>query len=257
MTSDKRTRQKQTKAEQRQREQKARSRREIRKRVLTALGIGTAVALVLVVSANLGGDGTALPPAYQAARELPTACGADAPPPNTATTYPAAADQALEAPVTVVLETSCGEITLTLDPSAAPQTVNSFVFLAREGFYDGTIFHRIMPGFMIQGGDPLAAGFGGSGYALPDEFPPPDFVYERGVVAMANSGRGTTGSQFFIVIGADAASLSNTYTVIGTVTAGDETLDRISSVPLTARTGTAELSKPTETVYLERVTITE
>jgi cyclophilin family peptidyl-prolyl cis-trans isomerase len=253
--TDRRERQKQARQAQRQTKARQQAKRETMRRIRTALGVGIAVAVVLLATANLGGQDTTLPPDYQRYRDQPTACGADLPEPAKALAFDAAEDQALEGPVQALLVTSCGELTMTLEPSLAPQTVNSFAFLARQGFYDGTVFHRIVEGFVIQGGDPDASGFGGPGYVLPDEFPPDAFVYERGVVAMANAGRGTTGSQFFIVSGAQGAALPNSFTVIGRVTGGLEVLDAIAAVPTTTRPGQTEQSLPTETVYLERVTI--
>jgi peptidyl-prolyl cis-trans isomerase B (cyclophilin B) len=104
----------------------------------------------------------------------------------------------------VVMSTSCGEIPITLDAQRAPQTVNSFLFLSDEGFYDGTTFHRVVKDFVNQGGDPSGTGDGGPGYSLPDE--PPTGAYQVGDVAMANRGPGTTGSQFFLVVSEQGAA---------------------------------------------------
>ncbi|MDP3983460.1 MAG: peptidylprolyl isomerase, partial [Acidimicrobiia bacterium] len=104
-------------------------------------------------------------------------------------------------------------------------------------------------------GDPKANGSGGPGYVVPDEFPTSDFVYQPGVVAMANRGAGTTGSQFFIVIGEDARVLGNTFSILGQVVAGQDVLDRITAVPTGVLPGTTERSRPLESVYLEDVTI--
>ena len=198
------------------------------------------------------------PPAnYNGFRQQVTACGADAPEPARSITFPAAEDQGLDETtlVTGVLETSCGNVVISLDPAMAPATVNSFVFLARQGYFDGTAMHRILPGFVIQAGDPTATGTGGPGYAVPDEFPSPEFQYTRGVLAMANAGPGTTGSQFFIVLGETA--LPPTFSAFGEVIGGFDVLDAIAAVPLgDRRLGAAiETSVPLETVYLERVTL--
>jgi cyclophilin family peptidyl-prolyl cis-trans isomerase len=171
----------------------------------------------------------------------------DAPEPQT--------DITPESKVIATLTTSCGDIVIELDPASSPETVSSFVFLARQGYYDGQVFHRIAKGFVIQGGDPNANGSGGPGYIVPDEFPDDDFVYEVGVVAMANRGAGSTGSQFFIVIGEDARFLTNTFNVLGRVISGQETLDRITEVPTRASPGSVEESLPLESVYIESVTI--
>ena len=136
-------------------------------------------------------------PAYQAFRETPTACQAEPPPPVTPMTFVDHEDQGLapDAKVLVVFETSCGDIEVELNPAAAPLAVNSFVFLARRGYFDGSVSHRIIRGFMFQTGDPSATGTGGSGYRIAiDEWPSPGFQYERGVVAMANAGPASTGS---------------------------------------------------------------
>jgi cyclophilin family peptidyl-prolyl cis-trans isomerase len=164
-------------------------------------------------------------------------------------------DQSLnpDVPIVVVIETSCGDIEVELDPGIAPLTVNSFVFLAEQGFFDGSVSHRVMPGFMFQAGDPTATGVGDAGYDIAeDEFPSPGFRYARGVVAMANAGPGTTGSQFFIMLG--DSGLAPNYTVIGRVTAGDEVLDAIASIPI-ASNSRGEVSVPLEALYIERVRV--
>jgi cyclophilin family peptidyl-prolyl cis-trans isomerase len=134
--------------------------------------------------------------------------------------------------LTAVVETSCGSFEIALDSERAPKTVNSFVYLAREGVYDGVPFHRIVPGFVIQGGDPLGDGTGGPGYSV-DETPPPNLAYTRGVVAMAKSAAeppGRSGSQFFVVTNADAG-LPPQYALLGEVSEGLETVQRIAGVP--------------------------
>jgi cyclophilin family peptidyl-prolyl cis-trans isomerase len=154
--------------------------------------------------------------------------------------------------VTATITTSCGDVVVELDPSLAPETVNSFVFLARSGYFDGTVSHRVLPGFVIQAGDPSATGRTGPGYTIPDELPEAGFIYETGVLAMANAGPNTTGSQFFIVL--SDAGLPNAYSYFGDVVDGFDTLERIAAVPLGRNLG-GELSVPLETVYLEKVTI--
>ncbi len=118
---------------------------------------------------------------------------------------------------TAVLHTTRGDLTLRLRPDLAPQSVNSFVFLAREGFYDGCTFHRVLPGFVAQAGDPTGTGTGGPGYRLPDELS--DQPFEAGAVGMANAGPNSNGSQFFIVL-APATHLNGRYTVFAEVEAG-------------------------------------
>jgi cyclophilin family peptidyl-prolyl cis-trans isomerase len=197
-----------------------------------------------------------IPADYAGFREQPTACGADQPPPLEVMEFAAPDDQSLDPdrPVTVVLTTSCGNIVIDMDPGASPETVNSFVFLAREGYFDGGASHRISPSFLIQAGDPTATGFGGPGYAVPDEYPEDGFVYERGVVAMANAGPGSTGSQFFIMV--DDSGLPPTFSVLGKVVEGLDVVDRIAIIPLGVTAG-GEPSVPLETLYLERVTVSE
>jgi peptidyl-prolyl cis-trans isomerase B (cyclophilin B) len=185
----------------------------------------------------------------------PVACGAEQPPPATEMKFDQPEDLGITGPVTVTLNTSCGPIEIALDPAAAPETVNSFVFLAEQGYFDGTVSHRILPGFMMQAGDPTATGRGGPGYTIPDEFPAtPD--YRRGVVAMANAGSGTGGSQFFIMFG-DAAWLAPTYTIFGEVVSGFDTLDAIAAVPLGRGPSSADAqpSTPLESVFIESVTV--
>lgn len=157
---------------------------------------------------------------------------------------------------TATIETRFGDIEIDLDADAAPVTVNSFVFLARQGFFDGGQFHRTVPGFVIQGGDPTGTGTGGPGYSLPDELPDSP-GYATGAVAMANSGPDTSGSQFFIVTG-DASSLPNAYTRFGTVSSG---LDAARSIEALADPsldpGDPAAQQPTEPAVIESVTVTE
>lgn len=191
---------------------------------------------------------------YLAFRDQPVACGADVPPPAQSMQFDEPADMGITGPVTAVVHTSCGAITLELDPALAPETVNSFVFLAEQGYFDGTVSHRVYPGFMIQAGDPTATGRGNPGYSVPDEFPPADAAYTRGIVAMANSGRPNSGgSQFFMML-ADYP-LPPSYSIFGRVVDGLDVMDRIAQVPLTARGGNPEVSSPLETVFIERVEI--
>jgi peptidyl-prolyl cis-trans isomerase B (cyclophilin B) len=116
-----------------------------------------------------------------------------------------------------VLKTDRGDVTIRLMPEVAPVTVNNFIFLAREGFYDGCTFHRVIPGFVAQGGDPTGTGRGGPGYRFPDELTPTPFA--QGIVGMANAGPGTNGSQFYIMLG-DAPHLTGRYTAFGRIEAG-------------------------------------
>lgn len=127
---------------------------------------------------------------------------------------------------TAVLETGRGVIEVELDPSHAPRTVNNFVFLAREGFYDGITFHRVIANFMIQCGDPTGTGRGGPGYRFDDELADNPLTHERGVISMANAGPNTNGSQFFITH-SPQPHLNGMHTVFGQVVSGLDVVDAI------------------------------
>ncbi len=145
------------------------------------------------------------------------------------------------------IETSAGTMTAELFASEAPRTVNNFVFLAREGFYDDVIFHRVISGFMIQGGDPTGTGSGGPGYRFADE--PVSRQYLRGTLAMANAGPDTNGSQFF-VMHADYPLPPN-YTIFGKLSEGEAVVDAIAGAPTGAQ------DRPVQPVAIKSVTITE
>ncbi|MDP9074503.1 MAG: peptidylprolyl isomerase [Actinomycetota bacterium] len=150
---------------------------------------------------------------------------------------------------TAEMVTSKGTMQIHLDAAGAPKTVNNFVFLARYHYYEGIVFHRIIPGFMLQGGDPEGSGRGGPGYRFEDELPKPG-RYEIGSLAMANAGPNTNGSQFFIVSGANGVGLPPNYSLFGKVVSGLEVVRAIEA----AGSGSG---KPTEVVTIESVTITE
>ena len=147
--------------------------------------------------------------------------------------------------MSATLQTNHGTIEIELFPEDAPKTVENFERLAREGFYDGVVFHRVIPDFMIQGGDPTGTGTGGPGYTFEDEFN--DHKVERGALAMANAGPNTNGSQFFVVTAEACPWLDGKHTVFGRVTAGMDVVDRISQLPRDAR------DKPREPATIERV----
>lgn len=152
---------------------------------------------------------------------------------------------------TLEVDTSCGSFTVTLDPELAPKTTASLVALANAGYFDATIFHRVVPGFVIQGGDPTQTGAGGPGYSTID-VPPSGAAYTKGVVAMAKSGveaPGTAGSQFFIVTGTDAG-LPPDYAIVGEVTEGMDTVLRIDAL------GVGD-GPPSQTVVVDTVTVQE
>jgi peptidyl-prolyl cis-trans isomerase B (cyclophilin B) len=153
---------------------------------------------------------------------------------------------------TATVDTNCGRFVIELDARRAPKTSASFVALARDGFYDGLGFHRIAPGFVVQGGDPNGDGTGGPGYKT-REAPPDDVAYTEGVVAMAKGGQeaaGTAGSQFFIVTGPDA-NLPADYAVLGRVTRGIENVQKMEDLAST------EDGPPTEPIVMSRVEIAE
>jgi cyclophilin family peptidyl-prolyl cis-trans isomerase len=152
--------------------------------------------------------------------------------------------------LTAVVKTSCGSFDIDLNAKQAPKTVNSFVYLADEGFYDDLTFHRIAPGFVIQGGDPEGTGNGGPGYSV-DEKPPANLSYTKGTVAMAKSSAeppGRSGSQFFVVTTPDAG-LPPEYALVGKVDKGYATVERIEGL------GGGEGEAPKRTVLIESITV--
>jgi peptidyl-prolyl cis-trans isomerase B (cyclophilin B) len=154
----------------------------------------------------------------------------------------------------VAIKTNCGSFTIRLAVKTSPATTASFASLVQKGFFDGTVFHRIVPGFVIQGGDPTGSGSGGPGYSTVD-IPPASTRYTLGVVAMAKTGAeppGTSGSQFFVVTAQDAR-LPPDYAVLGTVVSGQATVDKVGQLgdPSSGGQGT-----PTETVEIEKATLT-
>jgi len=219
------------------------------------------VALIAVLGAGCGGDDestsatTAAPAAT--APETDTGTGSDAGCEQVAAPEPKP-EGTLKAPTAplpageyrAVVRTNCGDFTITLDPKASPKTVASFVSLAEKGFYDDTVFHRIVPGFVIQGGDPTATGGGGPGYSTVDT-PAQSTTYTLGTVAMAKTAAeapGTSGSQFFVVT-ADDAQLPPDYAVIGKVTEG---MDVVTAIGLL---GDPATEMPTQPVVVESIEI--
>lgn len=256
--SDRRQRQKEQRAAKREAERKQESRRELGRRLGTALIFGVLVVAIFAVSGAFSGDDTEVPGSYSDFRDQPTACGAEAPPEEQVMSFDAPEPQAditATAVVTATIATSCGDFAIELNNAGAPETANSFVFLAREGFYDGQVIHRIAENFVFQTGDPQANGTGGPGYLIADEFPEDGFVYEEGVVAMASRGARSTGSQFFVVTGTDGRFLTNQFNVLGTVVSGQDAIDQIMGVPTGAAAGSVEQSRPLETVYVESIDI--
>jgi cyclophilin family peptidyl-prolyl cis-trans isomerase len=146
--------------------------------------------------------------------------------------------------------TSLGALAIALDPIAAPSTVNNFVYLARYHYFDGLVFHRVIKGFMCQGGDPEGSGRGGPGYKFDDELPKPG-RYEVGSLAMANSGPNTNGSQFFIVSGSSGVGLPPSYSLFAKVVKGLDVVAAMEAVP------TGRNDRPATDLVIESVTITE
>ena len=149
----------------------------------------------------------------------------------------------------VVIETSLGTFKIELDAAAAPKSVANFLQYVKAGFYDGVIFHRIIPDFMIQGGDPTGTGMGGPGYTFEDEFN--DHKVVRGALAMANAGPNTNGSQFFVVTAEATPWLDGKHTVFGRVTSGMDVVDAISMLE------TDSADRPREEVTIQRVELTD
>ena len=209
-----------------------------------ALTIMTAITLVLV--------GCAAPGAGTAAPSASTSAGS----PGTGAGCPTDQPEALPAGETrtVTIETAPGTIKLELQADLSPIAVGNFVALAECGYYDGVVFHRLVPGFVIQGGDPTGTGTGGPGYTITDE--PVTATYGRGTVAMARTPQpDSVGSQFFIVLddGAeDALAQANTYQIIGEVTSGMEVVDEIAAMPNSGEPANAAL----EPVTMDQVTVT-
>ncbi len=228
----------------------------IRMRVAAvALGFGllssalTACGAGVRPTATGGVVGTAIP----AAGSQPS--GAAAPAASSAATarkqYSAAPAMTIDQNKTYIatIKTNQGDIKVQLDPKIAPMTVNNFVFLARDHFYDGVIFHRVIKNFMIQGGDPTGTGTGGPGYKFPDE--QVQGKYEAGSIAMANSGANTNGSQFFICEGQQCTSLGPQYNLFG------KTIDGIDVVHKIAAVQTGANDKPVQQVTINTVEISE
>jgi cyclophilin family peptidyl-prolyl cis-trans isomerase len=220
--------------------------RKIDQRLIALAGfalVGVAIVAVILIARSGGDDGSTETASASDCRQVEA---------------PEAKDASFKSPrqtvrkgesVTAVVETSCGSFEIALDTQRAPKTANSFAFLSEEGFYDGLTFHRVVPDFVIQGGDPQGTGTGGPGYSV-DEKPPADLAYTKGVVAMAKSSAeppGRSGSQFFVVLGPDAG-LPPEYALVGEVSDGFDTVARIGSLG-----GASE--KPKQTVVIDKVTI--
>jgi cyclophilin family peptidyl-prolyl cis-trans isomerase len=214
---------------------------------LIALGvfalIAAGVVAAILIGRSGGGDDSSAAASASGCRQV------EAPQPKTVS-YKAPKQTVTKGEkLTAVVETSCGTFEIALDSTRAPKTVNSFVFLSEEGFYDGLDFHRVAPEFVIQGGDPLGNGSGGPGYSV-DEKPPANLAYTKGIVAMAKTSAeppGRSGSQFFVVLSADAG-LPPEYALVGKVDEGLDVVERIGSLGTPAE-------KPKQTVLIEKISI--
>jgi cyclophilin family peptidyl-prolyl cis-trans isomerase len=252
----------------------ARRRKEQRKRLVTA--VVAAAMLVLGISVFVGSGGrdqdvattnttTVRTPVSLAAVSPGATITGDTPCPRADGTSERTTQFAKPPPMcinparayTAQVSTSKGSFTITLDPKASPNTVNNFVVLARYHFYDGIPFHRVVPGFVVQGGDPLASGLGGPGYKFNDELP--KAPYKIGSVAMANSGANTNsnGSQFFIITGQAGANLGLNYNLLGEVTEGLSVVKSIEAVGSPESGADPNGGKPTEEVKILSITIRE
>ena len=212
-------------------------------------------ALVFVAGCGGGSDEASSGDTSGTTTTTVTEC-ADVDAPDARTPEPSTApSEALDPAKTYTLtfDTSCGSFTVTLDQKLAPKTAASLVALASAGYFDDTIFHRVVSGFVIQGGDPTQSGSGGPGYTTVD-VPLSDAKYTKGVVAMAKSAveaPGTSGSQFFVVTGEDAG-LPPDYAIVGTVTDGMDTVERIDALGVPGGDG-----PPTKPVVVNSVTVGE
>ncbi len=213
---------------------------------LLALAGMTAVLTACGGGGNGGSDGASLPQGCEHVSKPPAKHPRLKRPPQTVQR-----GERLAATV----DTNCGQFDIRLDTSRFPRTVNSFAYLAKKGFYDDTTFHRIVPQFVIQGGDPLQTGQGGPGYTITED-PPANSAYTKGTVAMAKGQvepPGRSGSQFFVVIATDAGLPPN-YAILGKVSSGFDVVKRIGSLgdPASGDTGI-----PLATVLIRRITIEE
>lgn len=240
-----------------------------------SLALALATPAVLVALAGCGSDkektpGSSAKPKTQATQPAstpgprtsglppgPRTCQRVAKPPPKGPQHLPKPNLKLKPGATAIVETSCGNFAIALDVKRAPKTAASFAYLAKRGFYDSLTFHRIVPGFVIQGGDPLGTGQGGPGYSVV-EAPPSSLRYTRGVVAMAKTeieDPGTSGSQFFIVTGPDA-QLPADYALVGQVSAGMDAVDRIATQPTNQTSPDPSLrEQPAQPIVIRRVKI--
>ena len=213
------------------------------------LSVGLAASIAAAAIAGCGGGGTST---SSNATTSTSGCATQLPPKaNVNRTFDAPPANEIDAAKTYTasIATTCGDIAVSLDVKAAPKTANNFIALARKRYFDGLTFHRVIKGFVIQGGDPEGTGRGGPGYTFADELP--TTPYQIGDLVMANSGPDTNGSQFFIITGPDGAALSPDYARFGHVTSGIDVAQKIADLQ------TAGKDAPSIPVGMATVTITE
>jgi peptidyl-prolyl cis-trans isomerase B (cyclophilin B) len=220
-----------------------------------ALGRRLPLALLLVLALAACGGGSKKQAATAPTTTDAAGCSSVTPPQGKARTESKPTKQLNQAKTyDVVIKTNCGDFTIHLAVKISPATTASFASLVQKGFFDGTVFHRIVPGFVIQGGDPTGTGSSGPGYSTVD-IPPASTRYTLGVVAMAKTGaepRGTSGSQFFVVTAQDA-QLPPDYAVLGTIAKGQAVVSKIGQLGDPSSGGQGI---PTETVEIEKATLT-
>jgi cyclophilin family peptidyl-prolyl cis-trans isomerase len=233
----------------------------IRGGIVVAVIIG-GIALILALGGNDKKKAaapttvTTVKPTTSTTSALPASCVSTVPPAAKPGTWKTAPPMTIDVTktYTATMTTNCGTIVIALDPKEAPKTVNSFVFLAKQHFFDGLTFHRVVPDFVVQGGDPTGRGDGGPGYTLPDE--PPKAGYQAGSVAMANAGANTTGSQFFLVDSSDGAKGLGgppyKYSILGQITTGLDVVNKMDTLAPSSGDG-----PPTKPLYIDKVTISE
>jgi cyclophilin family peptidyl-prolyl cis-trans isomerase len=211
--------------------------------VFALVAIGVVAAILISRGGDDNGDSTTAAAGAEGCKQV------DAPEPKQVSLK--APEQVVKPgeEATAVVQTSCGTFEIALDTERAPKTANSFAYLSEQGFYDDLTFHRIVPEFVIQGGDPEGTGTGGPGYSV-DEKPPANLAYTKGTVAMAKSSAeppGRSGSQFYVVTGADAG-LPPEYALVGKVSEGLDVVERIGKL------GTSS-EKPKQPIVIEKITI--
>ena len=260
-SADKRARKKENARAAREQREAAEKRRK-RTRSTIIIGVSGVLIVGLFIIATVAGNGhkkkSATPPVSTTTTTIPAGCDlANVPKKTTKPTYKSPPAMTIDTSKTYVahVDTTCGTFDINLAAAVAPKTVNSFVFLARNHFYDGLTFHRLVKDFVIQGGDPTGTGNGGPGYKLPTE--PPKNGYQAGSVAMANAGADTTGSQFFVTVSANGAKELGgppyLYSDLGTVTKGMDVVQKL----MTFAQNTAAGGAPTHPIYMNKVTISE